>query len=392
MKRIGRLFDDILGRDNLRLAAFEAGRGKRHRAGVRTFLSRLDANLGEMAERLRAGTFPVGRFDQFVIRDPKERIITAPCFPERVLHHAVMNVCEPHFESRLIADTFACRTGKGRIAALLRARQFAGRFGYFLVFDIRKYFDSIDHEMVLDRLRGRFKDARLLHLLERIVRSFRSGLGRGLPIGSLTSQHLANFYLGPFDRFAKETLRIPGYVRYMDDVAMWSDDRTRLKEMLGEIETFLRDELALELKPGAYSNRTRHGMDFLGCRVFRRHMTLSRKSRVRYRRKLMRLEREHLAGNLTEGELQQRATALTAFARTEGVSSWRFRRTLLQHPRRAVEGLEPGDPGRELEQQRQELPFGEPQQEHAVEPEQQHRVPGRPSSDHPADAGDGTDR
>ena len=167
--------------------------------------------------------FPVGRFSQFVIHDPKERIITAPCFAERVLHHAVMNVCEPKFEQWLINDTYACRVGRGQGAALSRAQQFARRFPFFLKIDVRKYFDSISHEILLSRLDLLFKDRRLLDLFERIVHSFRGNLGRGLPIGSLTSQHLANFYLGWFDRYAKETLRLKGYVRYMDDMALWAD-------------------------------------------------------------------------------------------------------------------------------------------------------------------------
>ncbi len=109
----------------------------------------LERNLADLAEGLRDGTYPLGRARQFLIHDPKERVITAPLFAERVLHQAVMNVCEPQFESWLITDTFACRKGKGRNAALARARQFAGRFDHFLKLDVRKYFDSISHELAL---------------------------------------------------------------------------------------------------------------------------------------------------------------------------------------------------------------------------------------------------
>ena len=116
MKRVGNLFDAIADRTNLQLAVWKAMRGKRGRPEARHYVEHLDARLTELSEGLRSGTFPVGRFQQFVIRDPKERIITAPCFAERVLHHAIMNVCEPHFERWLIADTFACRAGKGSAA------------------------------------------------------------------------------------------------------------------------------------------------------------------------------------------------------------------------------------------------------------------------------------
>jgi RNA-directed DNA polymerase len=335
MKRAGNLFERILDRDNLRRATARAMRGKRGRADARAFVADLEGNLAAMAAGLRAGDYPLGRARQFVIHDPKERVITAPVFAERVLHHAVLNVCEPHFERGLIADTFACRPGKGRDAALRRARHFAGRFGYFLKLDVRKYFDSVPHGRLLALLGRRFKDRPLLELFGRVVRSFRGALGRGLPIGSLTSQHVANFYLSSFDRFVKEKLRVPGYVRYMDDAALWAGDPESLEIAFRAAERYLRDELGLELKP-AYGNRTRHGMDFLGCRVFPDRLTLNRRSRVRCRRKLRQLEAWYAAGRIGERELQQRATAVVAFARSAGVSSWQFRRRLVDSTRGAV--------------------------------------------------------
>lgn len=142
MKRASGLWEAILDRDNLRLAVHKALRGKRSRDEVRVYLAALDSRIDEMAVQLRDGTFPVGRCHQFIRHDPKERLITAPCFAERVMHHALMNVCEPVFERLLIPDTYACRQGKGRDRALARARHYADRFGWFLKLDIRKYFDS----------------------------------------------------------------------------------------------------------------------------------------------------------------------------------------------------------------------------------------------------------
>jgi retron-type reverse transcriptase len=330
MKRTGNLFEQIVDRDNLRLAYSRALRGKRARRDAQQFAQRLDQNLEEMAEQVAAGTYPLGRYQQFIIHDPKERIITAPCFAERVLHHGIMNVCEPILDRWLIDDTFACRPGRGRIAALQRAQSFARRFAYFLKLDVRKYFDSIPHDRLLARLARRFKDRRLLELLAGIVGAFRGSRGRGLPIGSLTSQHFANCYLGGLDRLIKEELRIKGYVRYMDDLALWSDARSCLRSALATVEAYVRGELGLELKPSPYLNRTAHGMDFLGCRLYRQHLVLSRRSRRRFRRKLIRLERLFAAGFLDAAQLQQRATALVAFARSAGVSSWRFRTRVLQ--------------------------------------------------------------
>jgi RNA-directed DNA polymerase len=312
------------------LAYYKALRGKRCQQEVRRFGDSLESNLASMAEQVRAGTYPLGHFRQFTIFDPKERLITAPCFAERVLHHAIMNVCEPVLDGWLIDDTYACRAGRGRVAALARAQQFARRYRFFLKLDIRRYFDSIPHQELLGRLDRRFKDQALLELVTRVIGSFRGVLGRGIPIGSLTSQHFANFYLGWFDRFAKEALRMRGYVRYMDDMALWSDDRAALQKVLIVGRDFLRHELDLDLKDHPYANRTEHGTDFLGCRVFRYHTILNRRSRRRLRRKLHLLEKWYATGLISSAELQERATAVMAFARTAGVSSWRLRKGVVQ--------------------------------------------------------------
>lgn len=205
MRRAANLFERIPEQENLRLAFQKAARGRRGQEVVRDFASRLDQRIAAMSVAIRDGTLPVGRFQQFLIHDPKQRVITAPCFEERVLHHAIMNVCEPLMDRWLIDDTFACRTGKGREAAIHRARRFTRDAAWFLKLDVRKYFDSVSHGNLVDFLRRRFKDRRLLELLTRIITSYRGGVGIGLPIGSLTSQHFANFYLGWMDRFVKES-------------------------------------------------------------------------------------------------------------------------------------------------------------------------------------------
>ena len=145
MRRATNLFDRIAEPENLRLAFHKAARGRRGQAIVQHFAACLDGNIADISARIREGTFPVGRFHQFLIRDPKERVITAPCFDERVLHHATMNVCEPEMERWLIDDTFACRVGKGRESAIRRAQGFTRHAEWFLKLDVRKYFDSVPH-------------------------------------------------------------------------------------------------------------------------------------------------------------------------------------------------------------------------------------------------------
>jgi hypothetical protein len=205
--------------------------------------------------------------------------------------------------------------------------------------DVRKYFDSIRHDRLLALWQRRFKDPHLLALVTAIVRRYRSELGAGLPIGSLTSQHLANFYLGWFDRFVKERLRIRGYVRYMDDIAIWLPSSAAAKGTENLVREFLAEELDLTPKPEPYANRTSHGMDFLGCRIFPTHMTPNRRSRLRFKRKWQALSIAYAKQALSEREFQVRATSLVSFLRQGGIASCRFRRRFL-HPTMVVNGRE----------------------------------------------------
>lgn len=200
MKRVGHLLARIAEPDNLREAYLRAARGKRDRRDVIEFGCGLEERLREMRDQLLEGTVPLGGYRQFTVHDPKDRVITVAPFAQRVLHHAVMGVCEPYFERRLIDHCYACRKGKGRLAALETARRHCRRLPYFLKLDIRKYFDSVDHSRLVCDLHRLSKDTALLRLLEGIVNSFETAPGCGLPIGNLTSQHFANLYLGPLDR------------------------------------------------------------------------------------------------------------------------------------------------------------------------------------------------
>jgi len=242
--------------------------------------------------------------------------------------------------------------------------------------DVRKYFASIDHRVLERLLARRFKDPAVLALFREIIRSHETAPGRGLPIGNLTSQHFANYFLAPLDRFIKEQLGRGAYVRYMDDFVVWGGCREELKAVRDRVREFLAVELKLELKAEPSLNRTALGMDFLGYRLFPRTVRLARRSKIRFARKLRRYEQAFVEGWWSEAELQQRTTALLAFVLT--AESGGFRRHVLERFGVAAIGLEPRDPRRQLEQQRQELPVSEPQQQQPVEQEQQHWVPGCP--------------
>lgn len=378
MRRAANLFNRIADLENLRLAFHKAARGRRGQPVVQRFAAELDRRVVAISESIRAGAFQFGRFQQFLIRDPKERVITAPCFEERVLHHAIMNVCEPTMDRWLITDTFACRRGKGREAAIRRAQRFTHHAEWFLKLDVRKYFDSVPHARLRAFLRRRFKDRRLLELFTQIIETYRGELGIGLPIGSLTSQHFANFYLGWLDRFVKESLKVRSYVRYMDDIVLWHSSRQALVEVHDRCQQFTATQLALEFKP-AEAQRTVAGVSFLGCRIFPAHVELNRRSKRRWRRRVRVLERAERLGLMSETSLQQRLSSLTAFSCAAGTKSWKFRHAVVQE--RLVDGperLEPGEPWRQLGQRRGKLPDGEPQHECPVEPHEQQRFPAGP--------------
>jgi RNA-directed DNA polymerase len=374
MKRHGQLMDAIADPGNLRLAFWKAAKSKRAKADCRAFQENLDENIATLREELLSGSVVIGEYHTFTIHDPKERTICAASFRERVLHHAVMNVCEPVLERAAIFDSYACRKGMGAQAAVRRAASYSRQHSWFLKMDIRKYFDSIDQGVLRGLLRRKFKDAGVLDLFDRILASYKTAPGRGLPIGNLTSQHFANFYLAPLDRFIKEELQRRCYVRYMDDFVIWGETAAEMRAVWVKVEDFLRTELKLDLKSNVVLSRTERGMDFLGYRIFPDDLRLARRSKRRFASKFRAYEREHEEGVWTELELQQRMTALIAF--TLPCRSRGFRRNVMQRFGAEANGLQLRDSRRQLEQQRQQRALRQPQQQQPDQHQQQHWFPG----------------
>jgi len=231
---------------------------------------------------LKHKTLNVGQYRFFHVHDPKKRLICAAAFPERVLHHAIMNVCEPVLDRYAIFDSYACRKGKGTHRAVLKAQTFARRRCWFLKLDIRKYFDSVDHEILQGLLSRLFKDRGVLELLDQILNTYHTKDAKGLPIGNLVSQHLANFYLSFFDHWIKEKRKIRFYLRYMDDFLLFGNNKQDLKEELQHIHAFLEEKLALSLNPAIQLNRCIKGIPFLGYRIFPGKLLLSGRSKNRF--------------------------------------------------------------------------------------------------------------
>jgi RNA-directed DNA polymerase len=200
MKRLHISLADIAAYDNLVLAVWKAAQGKRTRPEVAHFLAHLDSNLQQLASDIIEGNAPYGRYRQFYIHDPKLRLIHAACFEDRVLQHALMNLAEPVFERTLASSSYACRPNKGVHKAVYQVQKNLQCLPWYVKVDIHHYFPSIDHNILIEILAKRFKGREILDLLKRIIDSYEAQPGKGLPIGSLTSQHFANYYLDGADR------------------------------------------------------------------------------------------------------------------------------------------------------------------------------------------------
>ncbi|MGM9688375.1 MAG: RNA-directed DNA polymerase [Alloprevotella sp.] len=319
--------EQIASLDNLYLAYHKAVRGKQRKLEVRRFAEHFDENMERMRQQIADGTIAVGNYRYFTIHDPKERTICAAPFEERVLQHAIMNICHPHFDKALIDTTYATRKGKGVYAALDKAVEAMSRYTYSVKLDFRKYYDTVDHSVLKCMLRRKFKDGGLLALFDRIIDSYHVAEGRGLPIGNLTSQYFANLYLSGLDHRVKEQWHAPIYIRYMDDMLVGGNDRARLKECVAQMTAYAAEQLKLALKPPVYRHN-RCGQTFLGYRVLPYRYILSGRSKRRFRTKLLTYGRLLNEGRWGEADYAEHILPLLSFALHAESSS--FRKACLQ--------------------------------------------------------------
>lgn len=316
MKRAGNLYQKIMELKNLELAFWKAQKGKSGKKDVQVFRADLQNNLQMLQSDLQNGP-SLGNYHYFTIYDPKERVICAANFRERVLHHAIINVCEPYFEKFQIYDSYACRKGKGMDPCLTRAQQYCRKFNWYLKLDIHKFFDTIPHDRLLQLLERRFKDPHLLNLFSSLVESYEVQQNCGIPIGNLTSQFFANFYLAHLDHELKNVCRVPGYIRYMDDFLLFSDDKKELQNLQKYVESFLKHSLKLELNP-AILNRTCCGISFLSYRIYPHELRLSVKAKKRFVRKIA-----------VANALESADHALPLLAFLNRANSYGFRKSIL---------------------------------------------------------------
>lgn len=288
------LYERIISLENLCAAWREFKSGKLGKMDVLRFAERAEEHLVALHKDLERETYRHGPYSRFFVYDPKLRPIAKASVRDRVLHHAICRVLAPIFDKRFIYDSYSSRRGKGTHAANARLREFAHRLSrnntrtvWLLKCDIRKFFDSVDHEVLLHICAKTICDPKTLSLLRNIVESFETRPGKGIPLGNLTSQLFANVYLDRLDQFVKRELRTKHYVRYTDDFVLLSTNREELECALMRIRAFLSAELLIDLHPDKILfARWDRGFDYLGYVHFPHHTLVRTKTVRRMFRKL----------------------------------------------------------------------------------------------------------
>ncbi len=282
MKRIGNLFDQVISIDNLTLASHNARKGKREHKSMRLFDKNREANIEKLQQALRDRTFHTSPYHVFPIMEKKERMIySLPYYPDRIVHHALMQVLMPIWEKVFTYNTYSCIKNRGisacakQVVRIIQRHKEAEHL-YCLKIDLRKYYPSINHDVLKVIIRKKLKDPDVLWLLDDIIDS-----EQGLPIGNYSSQALANLYLCYFMHWVNEVLKVEA-VEFADDIPFFSTDKNVLHETLRNIRNFLEGELKLTIKdnwqifPIARHRHDKHGraLDFIGFKFYREQILL----------------------------------------------------------------------------------------------------------------------
>ena len=317
MKTYRNLYPKIANFENLYLAYRKARKGKRGKTPAAEFERRQEEELLALEEELIERKYQPGAYDNFLIHEPKKRLISAAPFRDRVVHHALCRVIEPIWEKRFIHDSYANRVGKGTHRAIDSAQKFARSYPYVLQCDVKQFFPSIDHAILHRELARLIKDEKTIWLCDKILKSgegvlaksydmvyftgdtlFSKNSARGLPIGNLTSQFWANVYLNSFDHFVKRELGCKAYLRYVDDFLLFSESKAELDNWRESIIQKMA-ELRLtihEKKAQIFPVKT--GIPFLGFRIYPEYRHLKRQKYINFRRNFKKLHGAYKKGDV----------------------------------------------------------------------------------------------
>lgn len=284
VKKYKNLWKDVISEENIKDAYRKSIKGKRNYSSVKRFELNKEQNLKNIQLALINQTYKTSNYNQRTIYEPKERIIyVLPLNPDRVVHHALMNILIPIFTKMFIKNTFACIKDRGLHKGSILTTKYVKKYKYCLKCDIRKFYPSINHDVLYQMCERKFKEKEILWLLHEIIYSIEGETN--VPIGNLPSQWFGNFYMTPFDRYVTEDLGINAYVRYCDDFCLFSNDKSELNKAKVKIELFLRDVLKLKMSKCDLF-RTTQGVDFLGYRHFKNYKLLRKRTAKRVKKRL----------------------------------------------------------------------------------------------------------
>ena len=343
LKTYKNLYTKIINFENLVLAAKKASLGKGYKYPVMQFNFNLEDNLIQLNKELKNKNYKPGSYRSFYIYEPKKRLISAAPFRDRVVHHAICNIIEPIFDKIFIFDSYANRKGKGTHAGIRRVQHYIRKNRYLLQCDIKKYFPSIDHEILKEEIRHKISDPDTLFLINTIIdasneQEFVYDLfpeddlftplyrKKGIPLGNLTSQFFANVYLNRFDHYIKEKLKVKCYARYVDDFILASDDKKFLKEVKRCISEFLI-RLRLSLHPKkCHIIKSVNGVTFLGQRIFPGFRLLKKENVKRFCKRIKRLETDLERHAITQNRFKASIAGWKGHA--EQANTYRLRKSL----------------------------------------------------------------
>jgi hypothetical protein len=320
-RTVNGLWEELTTFENLHLAYMGARDGKRYRNEVMQFSVEAEENLFNIQNHMLWKTWKAGPQREFVVREPKLRLIQAPPFQDRVVHHALVQVVEPHFERRFISDSYACREGKGTQRAVMRVQHFLrvakrnwGDGIYVVKADISKYFASIKHHILMDEVGRVISDPDVLWLWRQVISGYGHEAGLGLPVGALTSQLGANIVLNRLDHIVKDDMGVRFYARYMDDFVAVMPDKASAQRALREMERVV-NSLGLSLNPKTAIHPWQRGIDFCGYRIWPTHILPRKRNIKRARADFRRLMCEYFVGEVSLAEVRQRVMSFLAYAK-----------------------------------------------------------------------------
>lgn len=356
MKTYRNLYPKLCSYDNLKLAWRKARKRKTLKDYVMEFESDLENNLQNLRYGLQSFTYAPRPMKNFIVRDPKTRKISASHFRDRIVHHAICNIIAPIFERQFIHDSYANQINKGTHSAIKRAEKFMRkvsslsnkslsgrdgqlflkkkpRLGYALKADIRHYFDTVDHEILLNIIERKIKDKDVIWLIKMIVNNHYSTTEcKGMPLGNVTSQFFANVYLHNLDIFVKHVLKAKYYIRYVDDFIIYHKDRKLLENWKMQINNFLKCNLKIELHP----HKSRiiqlgRGITILGYRIFYNYRLLKKSNTRRIWKRLEIFKQRYSKCKMRKDDIARSLSGWIAYAKFANTYKLRQRVTKRCH-------------------------------------------------------------